>query len=662
MPPRDNRFKLALVGSTNELAEAVRHGLDPAIEDVTIRVVAIGQAAQVAQRLFDDGVEVIFGHMGTSRLMQQATGRPIVHIPRSRLELLVAFQKAREFGRDIGLTSYERPTDGVDVIEELLGVRVRQLIFNSVLELKQAVHAAWDQGVRVIVGGGISQTVITRLGGKCIVPVPRPAVVARAFESARMIAANLRRQRKHEERTNTILQMVDDGVVGVDRRGRVDICNDRARKILGIGPSERLDRAAADLTHTIGLDRVLADGRPQRNVVQKVRDTNLLIHAMPIVIDDQPEGAVAFLKEVSQIESNNRRVKESLYKRGLVARYRFDDIRGASPRMQALKQKAATYAATGATILIQGATGTGKELLAHAIHNHGSRARQPFVAINCAALPEQLLESELFGYEEGAFTGARRGGKLGLFELAHTGTVFLDEIGDISPDLQMRLLRVIEAKEVMRLGGDRYVPVDVRILSASHKDLRTEMESGTFRADLYFRLAFLRLTVPPLASRTEDIPLILADLLKTHGRTAAAFTQPMLAALEAYHWPGNVRELIALAESYLMLLGTRRCDKALFDGLLAEFVRNTSGAPTGSGSPTPPQADEEPPPAGDSREEAGHGATLKDRLAVHEAAIIQATLEACRYNRTATARRLGISVNTLWRKLQVGSPAGEGRG
>ena len=198
------------------------------------------------------------------------------------------------------------------------------------------------------------------------------------------------------------------------------------------------------------------------------------------------------------------------------------------------------------------------------------------MAINCAALPESLLESELFGYEEGAFTGAKRGGKIGLFELAHQGTVYLDEIADISAGLQMRLLRVIENKEVMRVGGDRYVPVDVRIISSSYKDLHREMKKDRFRPDLYYRLAVLKLKLPALRERKEDIPLIIEALLESRATSNSAFTPKMLAYLNRYHWPGNVRELISFVESYLILLKAKNHDEQLIAMLLEEQMEEAS--------------------------------------------------------------------------------------
>lgn len=204
-----------------------------------------------------------------------------------------------------------------------------------------------------------------------------------------------------------------------------------------------------------------------------------------------------------------------------------------------------------------GETGTGKELFAQAIHNASRRQGQPFVAINCAAVPENLLESELFGYEEGAFTGARKKGKPGLFELAHGGTIFLDEIGDIAQAIQIKLLRVLQQKEIMRVGGQHTIPIDVRVIAATNRNLLAAVQEGTFRADLYYRLNVLPLYLPPLRERKEDIPVLLRDMLfkanRTLARYAPVIAREILTHLPAYSWPGNVRELQNIAERIMAL-------------------------------------------------------------------------------------------------------------
>ncbi|EHG3078831.1 propionate catabolism operon regulatory protein PrpR [Salmonella enterica] len=326
--------------------------------------------------------------------------------------------------------------------------------------------------------------------------------------------------------------------------------------------------------------------------------------------------------------------------KGLQTRYELGDIRGQSPQMEQLRQTITLYARSRAAVLIQGETGTGKELAAQAIHQtffHRQPHRQnkpspPFVAVNCGAITESLLEAELFGYEEGAFTGSRRGGRAGLFEIAHGGTLFLDEIGEMPLPLQTRLLRVLEEKAVTRVGGHQLVPVDVRVISATHCDLDREIMQGRFRPDLFYRLSILRLTLPPLHERQADIlPLAESFLKQSLAAMEIPFTESIRHGLTqcqplllAWRWPGNIRELRNMMERLALFLSVDPAptlDRQFMRQLLPELMVNTAEL-------TPSTVD-------------AH--TLQDVLARFKG------------DKTAAARYLGISRTTLWRRLKAGA-------
>ncbi|MBB6132296.1 propionate catabolism operon transcriptional regulator [Massilia aurea] len=310
-----------------------------------------------------------------------------------------------------------------------------------------------------------------------------------------------------------------------------------------------------------------------------------------------------------------------------------NDLRGDSPAMQQLRQTVVLYARSPSTVLIEGETGSGKELVAQAIHRESPRrdANRPFVAVNCGAIAESLLESELFGHEDGAFTGARRGGHAGLFEAANGGTLFLDEIGEMPLSLQTRLLRVLEEREVMRVGGTRPVPIDVRVISATHCDLEARVRDGRFRADLFYRLAVLRLALPPLRARVQDIAPLLEWSLK--GALAALDARPhpnLLAELKActplltgYAWPGNVRELRNLTERLALFLAAEPL-QALTPGFML------SVAP-----------------------ELARGAAPADAAAGPTQESATAVLARFGGQRDLAADHLGISRTTLWRRLKA---------
>lgn len=300
------------------------------------------------------------------------------------------------------------------------------------------------------------------------------------------------------------------------------------------------------------------------------------------------------------------------------------------------------YAHSPSTVLLEGESGTGKELFAQGIHNESARRNGPFVAVNCAAIPESLMESELFGYAEGAFTGARRGGKAGLFELAHKGTLFMDEIGDMPLRLQAFLLRVLEEKSVTRVGQGMNIPVDVRVICATNKDLYCLVKEGLFRADLYYRLNVLRLIIPPLRERPEDAAAILGHLFNTLpqnlGRPHPHVENRAMQRLCAYPYPGNVREMRNLVER---LVATCR------NGVITEaaVAAQLGQAPAADGGAAPPPSALLPVPR-----EHPQGEGILDR---ETRRLIAQTLEECGNNRTEAARRLGISPTTLWRKLRA---------
>jgi propionate catabolism operon transcriptional regulator len=323
------------------------------------------------------------------------------------------------------------------------------------------------------------------------------------------------------------------------------------------------------------------------------------------------------------------------------ARRGLNDLRGDSPAMERLRQSVVLYARSPATVLIQGETGSGKELVAQAIHRESPRraAARPFVAVNCGAIAESLLESELFGHEEGAFTGARRGGHAGLFEAANGGTLFLDEIGEMPLALQTRLLRVLEEREVMRVGGTRPVPIEVRVICATHCDLEQRVRDGRFRADLFYRLAVLRLTLPPLRARPGDIPLLAEWSLKGAMAALSARPHPNLAAeiaacaplLAAYAWPGNVRELRNLMERLALFLAAEPL-QALTPSFLLGIAPELENGRTIPLLPTALPVAEDP---------------ISPRQ--ESAAEVLARFGG---QRELAARHLGISRTTLWRRLK----------
>ena len=321
----------------------------------------------------------------------------------------------------------------------------------------------------------------------------------------------------------------------------------------------------------------IAANVPLTDTLVTIENQKLLLSSFEMDVDKSQNKAFTLLP-LSTLKKREGMVRKKLRDTGFTAKYTFDDILGSSTLMERSKKLAKVYAKTEFPVLITGESGTGKELFAQSIHNMSSRRESNFVAINFAALPETLAESELFGYMEGAFTGALKNGKAGMFELAHQGTIFLDEIGDASLPVQAKLLRVLEEKEVVRVGGTDVIPVDVRIICATNKDLQAAIREGTFREDLYYRIKVLNLRLQPLRERPEDIMEIISHLLESQQAKALANLPNIRDKLISYTWPGNARELRTAAEYMNMLSSLSDREEAL-DMLNVYFENNLQTDP-----------------------------------------------------------------------------------
>ena len=359
------------------------------------------------------------------------------------------------------------------------------------------------------------------------------------------------RMQEQKKKLELVMEVFDGGVISLSGYGIISFLNPVAEVLLD--------------THPAAVGQPLVTLLPElkdiqfRKLTAPVKDIIIERRGQMVDVSVYPLGAAAasgefilMLKTIEDMEEGHERMRRQIKARGFNAKYSFSSIKTQSPKMLSLMESAKKMAVSSSSIVIHGQSGTGKELFAQAIHNASPRREYPFIAINCASIPESLLESELFGYSEGAFTGAKKGGKKGYFELANQGTLFLDEIGEMDLNLQARILRVLQEKEITRVGGDRVFSIDVRVISASNKRLLQMVRRNLFREDLYYRLNVLSLEIPPLKERREDIPLLLEEF-QTELHTNVQFTPQAVGFLQAYPWNGNVRELRNFAErvSYL---------------------------------------------------------------------------------------------------------------
>ncbi|MBS4537678.1 sigma 54-interacting transcriptional regulator [Clostridium sp. D2Q-11] len=349
------------------------------------------------------------------------------------------------------------------------------------------------------------------------------------------------------EHLNLVIDGLNDGLLVYDKEGYISVFNENLKKMLNRGYNKVAGKLLKNVIYNKNLLTFLMDNTVEKGEVFNINDKEMMVHKIQLPKSD---STIVTFKNINEVIENDKLGKE-LVTKGFYGKYTFEDIVGESEKISHLKYISKKLSRTEITILIEGESGTGKELLASAIHNESKRKKGPFLAVNFSALPDELIESELFGYEEGAFTGAKKGGKAGLFEQANEGTIFLDEIGDISAKVQARLLRVLQEREVMRIGGTDIKSIDVRVIAATNRDLTNLVNNREFRKDLYYRLKMGYIKIPPLRERKEDIIDLMNYFIKTETREDIKISKEVIEMLLKYNWYGNIRELKNIL-SYMM--------------------------------------------------------------------------------------------------------------
>jgi PAS domain S-box-containing protein len=441
-----------------------------------------------------------------------------------------------------------------------------------------------------------------------------------------------------------IIHSSEEAISVVDEHGNGILINPAYTKITGLSEEQVIGKpATADIAEGESMHmKVLKTRRPVRGVRMKVgpKNRDVVVNVAPIIVDGILKGSVGIIHDVSEIQRlTNELNRARQIIRTLEAKYSFDDIIGTSEEMMVAIEQAKLAAKTPVTILLRGESGTGKELFAHAIHNASDRKYNKFIRVNCAAISESLLESELFGYEEGAFSGAKRGGKRGLFEEANNGSIFLDEIGELSANTQAKLLRVLQEREIVRVGGTKPIPINVRVIAATNVNLEKAIVEGTFREDLYYRLNRMPIHIPPLRARKQDIPALCQHLIRKlnqdYGRNVEGLTEEAMQYFLSYDWPGNVREL----ENVL--------GRAMIFMKFNEVFIDVKHIPSLQMPNNENRFQEEPSSYYGNEER-----TLAEMVEEYEARIIERIMRKHNGNKTAAAKALGISIRNLYYKLE----------
>lgn len=508
---------------------------------------------------------------------------------------------------------------------------------NSEPLLADAIRQAISDGCDALVGNYTGVELAKKSGLPAVMIESGQEAINNAIDEAKSAAEIDLREKMRSAQMANIMNYSFQGILSTDQNGIITFANKYCYSILDSGHALLTGRSILDFFPNLPVEEVTRNGKKLLSELHIYASYHLMVNCVPAPDNSGNTGCVLTFQDTSRIQADELQVRKKLRHSSFQAKYQFSNILHKSRIMDSVISDAMTYSYSDSNILIYGETGTGKELFAQSIHNSSPRKNHPFVAINCSALPENLLESELFGYVEGAFTGASKGGKMGFFELAHKGTIFLDEIGDVSPNLQSRLLRVLQEREVVRLGSDTVIPVDVRVISATNKNLKEEVANGRFRQDLLYRLDVLELNLPPLRNRDQDALFLLSQLISyEHERTGCILTglsEEGASLITQYPWPGNIREMRNFCQRLSILTPNPLATPADILKVLPDAAAATT--------PNEPKKTDRSTPGDapvyslyDEREE-----ILKALYTFHN-------------SRTKTAEFLGIDKSTLWRKMK----------
>lgn len=587
---------------------------------------SMSRGVEVARQAIGQGAELIVTRGGTYQLVKAAFSIPVVEIKVTAYDLLQSFEEVKDPDEPIGIVGYSNVIYGYDLLRKLLPNPIEMVVLKREEDTYAIIETYKKRGIQTYIGDSNITDIVRELDCNGILIQSQTASIHTAIQEGRRILQATKEEKRRAQQIAAITDFMHDAVLAIDEHGKINIYNKLAEQIFKVPRQVAMGSNINDVVVNSRLDEILRSGQAQLGELQNLHDSVIVTNRVPIIVDGKVRGAVATFQEITEFQNLEQKVRISMHQKGFFAKYTFDDIVYVSDKIRSCIETAQKYAAYDTPIHICGASGVGKELFCQSIHNHSRRREGPFVAINCAAIPSSLIESEFFGYAEGSFTGAKRKGKQGIFELAHNGTLFLDEISEIPMELQGRLLRVLQEKQVMRVGGDKIIPVDVKIITASNKYLKREMQEGRFRKDLYYRINVLTLRIPSLATRREDIPVLARYFLKKYAekykKMAPKPDEAVWRHLMNRSYGGNIRELEGLMERSVIV--------SSFQSILEEEdVMQPQAAP-------PPLPEE----------------NMNLDLKSLEAWYIRKVYDETGQSTRDACEKLGINRSTLWRKLK----------
>lgn len=614
---------IAIIVSNKKISETCEMVVKNLGYDYPVYHSSTSDALKLAEELVENGTKIILSMGYTANYIKRIKKVLVLELQYTGLEFIEAIKKGFLYSDKIAVIGSQSLTYLMLKAINSLEKPVRVFNIKEDEPIEEQAKKILEMGYEVIISGSPSVDIANESGKIGITPDIEEKMVKITLNSARYILKLLNETKKEFNTFQTILNCTSEGIIGTDRDDNITFINPTAEKLLPISMKEAINRNIEEIFKENNIVNVLnSEVDENDNYYDK---KNFVINKEPITVDGNVNGAVYTLKKVTEIQLIEQKIRKKILLKGHYAKKTFNDIIGDSTKIKKAKSTALKYSKYDSTVLITGETGTGKEIFAQSIHNASRRNKGPFVAVNCAALPANLLESELFGYVSGAFTGARQDGKTGMFEMAHNGTIFLDEISEIPIDMQARLLRVLQEHEIVKIGDDKVIPVDVRVIAATNKNLLDLVEKGKFREDLYYRLCVLELNVPSLRERKEDIPKLSESIINKNNiklkKKIKGLSEELEKAFISFEWKGNVRQLENLIERLMVLSDSEYLDITLLEETAPYLLDNVQKSNSNSLEYTGKRKIEE-------------------------------VLRQTNGNKKEAAKILGISKSTLWRKLK----------
>lgn len=583
-----------------------------------------------AEVLLNSGCKIFISRGRNTSLLKDYTAVPVIDVPFLYEEIHASVSVTGYPPEEVAVIGFDKAYDTMRIFKKLSGQDVQLIEPKSPDTAEADIIDALRPGTKALVGGFSAGRTAELHQMETSPFIVVAGNISLAIDSALNILSSIEKKDEYLKTISATVNRITNAVFNFDREGNLLFSNEKATRLLEHNSRKRIREILfADMDSELleaERDGARVPGeyrdRAGRERIICIGGQNYIAEYLPVIVHHRLRSMVIIVSSENNIQSAEKKLRLNQNKKGYTAKSTFADIIGKSAVIKETIHLAEKYARSGSAVLITGETGTGKEIFAQSIHNKSSRAQEPFVAINCAALPESLLESELFGYVKGAFTGANKEGKMGIFELAHKGTVFLDEIGEMALEVQAKLLRVLQEKEVCRLGDDRIIPVDIRILSATNKDLIGLVKEKKFREDLLYRLNVLELHLPSLRERQEDIPELIKSYMEKCGHPLT-FSPDALAILCGEGYPGNIRQLFNLLERIVTLAEDDYILPVHLNGIVSPAQRHREIA-----------------------------AALSETTEDFERKKIEDALKRNKGSRGKTAEELKISTATLWRKMK----------